>query len=138
MLGSYFQTFDQKKSNHRLFAELLSDHRFFDKVKCLDVDTFYSRIRCGVIHQLFPKNALIGARQNTTILYRCNGVLLVNAYALLTDVLDGIHKIHAHIERLSISEKADLSLKLVLRSKIDAQESMAPESISALPDCNSP
>jgi hypothetical protein len=30
-------------------------------------NTFYSRIRCGVIHQLFHKNALIGARQNSTI-----------------------------------------------------------------------
>ncbi len=131
-----FQTFDQKKSNHRLFADLLNDARFFDKGKYLDVDTFYYRIRCGVIHQLFPKNAVIGARQSPTILYRRNGVLLVNAYALLCDVLDGIRKIHAHIENVSISEKADLSLKLVLRSRIDAQDSLTPESIALLPNWN--
>jgi hypothetical protein len=131
-----YQTFDQKKSSHRLFAELLSDSRFYDKGKYLDVDTFYSRIRCGVIHQLFPKNAIIGARLDSTILYRCNGVLLVNAYALLCDVLDGIHKIHVYIENASISEKADLSLKLVLRSKIDAQDSVAPESMAVLPEWN--
>jgi len=102
----------------------------------MDVDTFYSRIRCGVIHQLFPKNALIGARQESTILYRHNGMLLVNAYALLCDVLDGIHKIHTYIEKLSISEKADLSLKLAIRSKIDSQDAVAPEQMAILPVWN--
>lgn len=131
-----FQSFDLKKSNHRLFSELLNDGRFFDKSKYMDVDTFYSRIRCGVIHQLFPKNALIGVRQDSAILYRHNGMLLVNAYALLCDVVDGIHKIHTYIEQLSISEKADLSLKLAMRSKIDAQDPMAPELMAALPDWN--
>jgi hypothetical protein len=129
-----FQTFDLKKSNHRLFSELLNDGRFFDRRKYMDVDTLYSRIRCGVIHQLFPKNALIGARQNSTILYRHNGMLLVNSYALLCDVLGGIHKIHTYIENLSVSEKADLSLKLVVRAKIDAQDPMAPEHMTVLPD----
>jgi hypothetical protein len=85
---------------------------------------------------LMSTNALIGARQNSTILYRHNGMVLVNSYALLCDVLDGIHKIHTYIENLSVSEKADLSLKLVVRSKIDAQDPMAPEHMALLPDWN--
>jgi hypothetical protein len=57
-----FQTFNLKKSNHRLFSELLNDGRFFDRKKYMDVDTFFSRIRCGVIHQLFPMPLLERAR----------------------------------------------------------------------------
>jgi hypothetical protein len=133
-----FQTFDLKKSNHRLFSELLNDERFFDKRKYMDVGTFCSRIRRGIIHQLFPKNALIGARQNSTILYRHNGMLLVNSYALLCDVLEGIYKIYTYIETLLIGDKAGLSLKLTMGSKIDAQDPMAPEHMAVLPDWNRP
>jgi hypothetical protein len=69
-------------------------------------------------------------------LYRRNEMLLVTAYALLFDVLDGIHKIHSYIENLSISEKADLSLKLAMRSKIDSQDLVAPERMAIRPDWN--
>src|SRR5215470_10744797 len=116
-----FQRFDLRKSSKDLFFELLRDSRFFDKKKYLDEHTFYASIRCGVVHQLYPKDAIIIADSTPVILYQHQGKLCINAYALYCDVLDGISKVHSYIAGLPADEKFDLSTKLLLRSKMDAE-----------------
>jgi len=116
-----FQKFDQSKGNKALFNQLLNDRRFFDKSKYGDENAFYSIIRCGVLHQLYPKNAIIASINTTQILYRHDGKLCVNSYALYCDVLEGIKKIHSHIDSLSPEEKLNLTIKLFLRTKVDEE-----------------
>jgi hypothetical protein len=116
-----FQTLDLRKNNKELFSSLLKDARFFDKNKYVSDKIFYSRIRCGVMHQLYPKDAAIVANTTSPILSQHSGQLCVNAYALYCDVLDGIKKIHQHFISLSRDEKLNLSFKLLLRAKIDAE-----------------
>ena len=129
-----FQKFDLRKSNKDLFFQLLRDSRFFDKTKYLDEHTFYSRIRCGVVHQLFPKDAIIIAPPTAVILYQHQGTLCVNAYALYCDVLAGIRKIHEYIAALDQDAKLDLSTKLWCRIKMDAETAEGQSAnISSLP-----
>lgn len=116
-----YQTFDLRKKNSELFSSLLKDTRFFDRTKYMSDKLFYSRIRCGVMHQLYPKEAGIVANLTFPILCQNKGLLCVNAYALYCDVLDGIKKIHQHFLSLPNDEKLNLSLKLILRAKIDAE-----------------
>ena len=116
-----FQKFDQRKTHKALFNQLLNDSRFFDKSKYGNENAFYSQIRCGVVHQLYPKKAMISAQNSTQVLYQHNGTLCINSFALFCDVLDGIKKIHSYIGSLSSDEKLDLSLKLLMRAKIDEE-----------------
>lgn len=130
-----FQKFDQSKKNKTLFNQLLNDSRFFDKSKYGDENAFYSIIRCGVVHQLYPKNAVIVAIDTTQILYHHNEKLCVNSYALYCDILEGIKKIHLHLDALNRKEKLDMTIKLFFRTKID--EEVADNcsiDISTLPD----
>ena len=130
-----FQKFDQSKWNKALFNQLLNDSRFFDKSKYGDENAFYSIIRCGVVHQLYPKDAIIVAKNTTQILYRHNGKLCVNSYALYCDVLEGIKKIHLYIDMLTQEEKLDLTITLLLRTKVDEETAdNCSIDISTLPD----
>lgn len=116
-----FQSFDQRKKNDELFAKLLNDVRFFDKTKYKSKKVFYARIRCGVMHQLYPKSAAIIANTTSAILCNSGGNLCVNAYALYCDVLAGIKKIHVYLAGCSEKERIDYSFKLLLRAKIDEE-----------------
>ena len=116
-----FQKFDQSKGNKALFNQLLNESRFFDKSKYRDENAFYSIIRCGVVHQLYPKDAIIVAKDTAQILYQHNGKLCVNSYALYCDVLEGIKKIHSYINGLTPEEKLNMSIKLLLRAKVDEE-----------------
>ncbi len=118
-----YQTFDLKKNNKALFNELINDARFFNKKKYHNEYVFYGIIRCGVVHQLYPKNAGITANKTSTILYKHNGNVLINSYALYCDVLEGCKKIRNYLAALSDVEKMNYSLKLLLRTKIDEEES---------------
>ncbi len=129
-----YQSFDLKKTAKAYFNELINDPRFFDKKKYLNESVFYGLIRCGVIHQLYPKNAGITAQDTATVLYRHNGIVLINSYALYCDVLEGCTKIRDHLAALPEAEKLDYSLKLLLRRKVDEEEySRASLDIAALP-----
>lgn len=122
-------------SNSKLFNLLLNDKRFFDKTKYGNEKAFYSLVRCGVIHQLYPKNANIVAIDSDEILYKLNNKLVINSYALFCDILSGIEKIHKYIERLTEEEKNNLSIKLLMRQKMDEEESQGAEiNIESLPD----
>ena len=69
------------------------------------------------------------------ILYKYNNKIIINAYALFCDVLDGIKKIHAFIEEQKNEEKMNLSIKLLMRKKMDEEESEdAKINIESLPD----
>jgi len=118
-----YQSFDLRKSNRALFNELINDARFFDKARYHNESLFYGIIRCGVMHQLYPKNAGISAQRTNIILYKQNGQLLINSYALYCDVLEGCKKIRTYLAALSDAEKLNHSLKRLLRTKIDEEES---------------
>lgn len=129
-----YQSFDLRKSNKTLFSELINDTRFFNKAKYHNESVFYGIIRCGVMHQLYPKNAGISAQRSNTILYGCNGQIFINSYALYCDVLEGCTKIHDYLAALPDAEKMNYSLKLLLRGKIDEEESSGANlDVSTLP-----
>jgi hypothetical protein len=129
-----YQSFDLRKHIRALFNELISDARFFDKGKYLNQAVFYGVIRCGVMHQLYPKNAGISAQRNATVLYNHRGCMLINSYAVYCDVLEGCKKIRDYLAALPETEKMDYSLKLLLRAKIDEAESASSNlDISTLP-----
>ncbi len=129
-----YQTFDLKKTNKALFNELINDTRFFNKAKYHNESVFYGIIRCGVMHQLYPKNAGIFAQRTGIILFRYNGQIYINSYALYCDVLEGCVKIRDYLAALPDVTKMDYSLKLLLRTKIDEDESSdANLDISTLP-----
>jgi hypothetical protein len=121
--------------NARIFQDLLRDHRFFDESKYISAETFYATIRCGVMHQLYPKGSSIVAFDTPQILFEHFNKISVNAYALYCDVLTGIKKIHAYFESLSDVEKLDYVIKLRIREKADAEQSNATVAqIAALPN----
>jgi|WetSurSiteA1Bulk_404760.scaffolds.fasta_scaffold14785_4 hypothetical protein len=129
-----YQSFDLSKKNKTLFNELINDIRFFDKTKYYNEHLFYGIIRCGVIHQLYPKNASIFAKRIGPILNSHNGHIYINSYALYCDVLEGCKKIRDYFSNLTDDEKMDFSLKLLLRAKIDGEESSKSNlDISTLP-----
>ncbi len=129
-----YQSFGLRKNNKALFNELINDARFFNKAKYHNEAVFYGIIRCGVMHQLYPKNAGISAQRSDTILYGCNGQVFINSYALYCDVLEGCTKIHDYLTALPDAEKMNYSLKLLLRRKIDDEESSGANlNVSALP-----
>jgi hypothetical protein len=129
-----FQKFDQSKKDKPLFNQLLNDCRFFDKSKYGNENAFYSIIRCGVVHQLYPKDATIIAINTPQILYKHEGKLCVNSYALYCDVLEGIKRIHSYINGLPPEEKLNMSIKLLLRAKVDEETAdNCSIDISALP-----
>jgi hypothetical protein len=130
-----YQRFGMKKDNSRIFAELLQDRRFFDESKYISAKTFYAEIRCGVMHQLYPKDGSIVAFDTKQVLFEHCGKISVNAYGLYSDVLDGLRKIHTHFESLSDSDKLEYVLKLNLREKADAEQADATVAqIAALPN----
>ena len=129
-----YQSFALRKNNKALFKELINDTRFFNKTKYHNGDVFYGIIRCGVMHQLYPKNASISAQRTDIILYRNNGQLCINSYALYCDVLEGCKKIRDYLAALPDPEKMNHSLKLLLRTKIDEEESSGVNlDVSTLP-----
>ena len=87
------------------------------------------------MHQLYPKNASISAQRTNTILYKSNGQIYINAYALYCDVLEGCTKIRDYLAALPDDKKMNYSLKLLLRGKIDEEESSdANLDLSTLPE----
>jgi hypothetical protein len=129
-----FQKFDLSKGNKTLFNQLLNDTRFFDKSKYGNEDAFYSIIRCGVMHQLYPKDAVIAAKNTQQILYQHSAKLCINSYALYCDVLEGIKKIHSYISSMTPEEQQNASIKLLIRAKIDEEAAdNCAINISALP-----
>jgi len=130
-----YQSFDLRKNNKALFNELINDSRFFNKAKYHNESVLYGIIRCGVMHQLYPKNASISAQRTNTILYKSNGQIYINAYALYCDVLEGCTKIRDYLAALPDDKKMNYSLKLLLRGKIDEEESSdANLDLSTLPE----
>jgi len=129
-----YQSFDLRKTNKALFNELINDTRFFNKEKYHNESVFYGIIRCGVMHQLYPKNAGISAQRSDIVLYRYNGQICINSYALYCDVLEGCKKICGYLAALPDIEKTNYSLKLLLRAKIDEEESTGANlDLSTLP-----
>jgi hypothetical protein len=117
-----YQSFDLRKSNKALFNELINDTRFFNKAKYHNESVFYGIIRCGVMHQLYPKNAAIVAELTDTIFYKEKGKIFINSYALYCDVLEGCKKICDYFVTLPNETKMNYSFKLLLRAKIDEEE----------------
>jgi hypothetical protein len=131
-----YQKFNNSVRTDKLFNLLLNDkNNFFDKIKYGNEKAFYSLVRCGVLHQLYPKNANIVAIDSEIIWYKFENKRVVNSYALFCDILSGIKKIHTYIEGLPSNEKMDLSLKLLMRKKMDEEESQGAEiNIESLPE----
>ena len=79
----------------------LMKSRFFDQTKYIEAGFFWDVIRCGVLHQLYPKHAEIVVIQSNLILYRrpegTRHVPCLNALALYFDVIRGIKEIHKRL-----------------------------------------
>mgnify|MGYP001769056514 CR=1 FL=1 len=115
-----YQTFNLKKRNNELFTKLMNDPRFFNKTNYIDEKMLYNVIRCGVLHQLYPKDADIQARKDNEIIRKAAGDrVVVNSFALYCDVLEGCKKILDHFKTCSDEQRADYSLMLAIRQRMD-------------------
>jgi hypothetical protein len=126
----------KRKSNKDLFEELINDNRFFSKARYHSVDVFYSLVRCGVMHQLYPKNIDIYAElRRDPVLSRHERRVRINPYALYCDVLKGCEKIRDYLAGLPDGKKLAYSRKLSLRRQDDEKEYAGSKlDISILPE----
>jgi hypothetical protein len=54
-----YQTLDQKINDRDLFKKLITDDRFFTVTDFINEKVLYGIVRCGVVHQFYPKNISI-------------------------------------------------------------------------------
>lgn len=117
---------NQQKTETALFTELINDRRFFDKEDFPDADVLYKLVRCGVIHQYFPKGLMIIVHDSEQVfgLDEYSRVPAVNAIGFYKTALKGLEKITKHIGRLDapIEELANYDLKLAIRQRSDSEE----------------
>jgi hypothetical protein len=116
-----YQRFDLTIKNHDLFKRLVSDTRFFDQGAFINPKVLYGIVRCGVVHQFYPKCIGIVALARDEPFLNENGEPRVNALGLYRTVVAGLKKVRAHIMTASGTTLADLDTRFELRGKIDRE-----------------
>jgi len=117
-----YQRLDQKTSNRDLFKKMISDTRFFSPNTFVNEKVLYALVRCGVVHQFYPKNiSIVALDRNETFLQR-NGQAYVNAVGFYRKTLEGLRLVRDHIISLSGDELNELDFKLELRRRLDEAE----------------
>ena len=116
-----YQRFDLTIKNHELFKRLVSDTRFFDPAAFINPKILYGIVRCGVVHQFYPKGISIVALARDEPFLNQNGDPRVNALGLYRTVVAGLKKVRDHIMTASGTTLTDLDTKFELRGKIDRE-----------------
>jgi hypothetical protein len=88
-----YQTLDQKLSTRDLFKKLITDARFFANADFINEKLLYGIVRCGVVHQYYPKDIVIIAIDSDYPFAQINGHAAVNALGLYRKTLDGLKKV---------------------------------------------
>lgn len=117
-----YQTLDQKLSTRDLFKKLITDARFFANADFINEKLLYGIVRCGVVHQYYPKDIMIVARDCDYPFVQTNGGAAVNALGLYRKALDGLKKVRDHILTLSGNDLDELDFKLELRCRLDEEQ----------------
>jgi hypothetical protein len=117
-----YQKYDLSVNNKALINKLLNDGRFFDKSKYISESVFYGIVRCGAVHQIYPKDSVIVAIIDDVVMYKNNDRLCINCYALYCDVLRGIKAIYEYMKGIQEDIISDYYFKLLLRTKMDIEE----------------
>lgn len=132
-----YQTLDQKINDRDLFKKLITDDRFFTVTDFINEKVLYGIVRCGVVHQFYPKNiSIISAPRKDDVFVRDNDELAgVNAIAFYRKTLEGLKKARDYILGLSPGKELDrLDFKLELRRRLDEAELEGAElDIKSLP-----
>ncbi len=117
-----YQTLDQKVTNRDLFKKLIGDARFFAAVDFISERVFYGVVRCGVVHQFYPKDIAIVALDSDDPFVQHDGKVAVNAMGLYRRTLGGLKKVRDHILTLSGNDLDELDFKLELRRRLDEEQ----------------
>jgi hypothetical protein len=78
-------------------------------------------VRCGVVHQFYPKGIGIVALARDEPFLNENGEPRVNALGLYRTVVAGLKKVRDYIMTATGTTLADLDTKFELRGKIDRE-----------------
>jgi hypothetical protein len=100
----------------------LATHVFFAAADFINERVFYGLVRCGVVHQFYPKNITIVAHDSDDPFVQHGGELWVNAMGLYRRTLGGLKKVRDHILTLSGNDLDELDFKLELRRRLDEEQ----------------
>mgnify|MGYP001608891596 FL=1 len=117
-----YQTLDQRISNRDLFKKLIADARFFVAADFINERVLYGIVRCGVVHQFYPKDIAIVAVNRDDPFVQYNGKAAVNAIGLYRTTLEGLKKVRDHILTLSGKDLDEMDFKLELRRRLDEEQ----------------
>ena len=117
-----YQTLDQKISNSDLFKKLIADTRFFSAASFINKDVLYGIVRCGVVHQFYPKDIGIVALDRDDSFVQIKGEAYVNAIGFYRTTLGGLKKVHEHILGLSGKDLDEMDFRLELRRRLDKEK----------------
>ncbi|MGD0016772.1 MAG: hypothetical protein ABSC38_04560 [Verrucomicrobiia bacterium] len=117
-----YQTLDQKISNRDVFKKLIGDVRFFAADDFINERIFYGIVRCGVVHQFYPKDIAIVALDRDDPFVQSGGKAAVNAIGLYRRTVRGLKKVCEHILTLSGKDLDEMDFKLELRRRLDEEE----------------
>ena len=132
-----YQSYDQKLKNQNLFKKISSDERFFPKNTFIHEALLYGIVRCGVVHQFYPKDIDIVAANREELFLQDQGRLVVNCVGFYRKVVDGLRKVRDHIQGATGADLDRLDFMLALRQRLDesAREGV-PLDITQLPQLN--
>lgn len=117
----FYQKFDLTVSNRDLFKKLTADQRFFAPGVFQNEKFLYGIIRCGVVHQFYPKGVGIVAIASDTIFVARAQSVFVNSLGFYRTVLAGLSKARDHVLDLSGDELARLDAKIEFRERLDQE-----------------
>jgi len=116
-----YQTLDQKVSTRDLFKKLITDARFYATADFINEKLLYVIVRCGVVHQFYPKDIPIVALQSDFSFVQFNGKAAVNAMGFYRRTLEGLKKVRDHILTISGKDLDEMDFKLELRRRLDEE-----------------
>ena len=114
-----YQSYDQRVSNGNLFKKISSDERFFPKNTFIHEALLYGIVRCGVVHQFYPKNIAIVAVDREEPFLQDQGRLVVNCLGFYRKVVDGLRRVREHIRAATGADLDRLDFMLALRQRLD-------------------
>jgi len=116
-----YQKFDLSVKNNDLFKKIISDIRFFNAADFVNPKVLYGVVRCGVVHQFYPKGIAICSIPRDEPFLRQDGKPFINAFGFYRTVFIGLQKVRDYILSESGAALADLDAKYLLRQKIDRE-----------------
>lgn len=88
------------------YKDLLNEHYFDFGQPKVTYEEFYFLLRCGLVHQLYPKNIAIGVDLNATTLLRphSSGIKIVEAFFLMQQTIIGLRNFISELKTLTYDQ----------------------------------